>query len=113
MNWNKLTQAEQLHKIDEESQQEKIFIFKHSSRCNISSAALNRIERKWNSEDHKVVKPYFLDLINYRNLSNEIAAKYNVQHESPQVLIIQNGKCSFTHSHFDITYDDLMKQAGA
>ena len=60
-----------------------------------------------------MVKPYFLDLITYRNLSNEIAAKYEVKHESPQVLLIENGKCSFTHSHFEITYDALMKQASS
>ena len=112
MNWNNLTQAAQLNQIDLESNAGKVFIFKHSTRCSISSAALNRLERKWDEQDSNRVKPYFLDLINYRKLSTEIATKYNVEHESPQVLIIEKGKCSFANSHFDISYDSLMQNLG-
>ena len=113
MKWNALTQAEQLLTLDEESKKEKVFIFKHSTRCNISSAALNRIERKWGENDSSLIKPYFLDLLTYRKISNEIAERYNVAHESPQLLVIENGKCTFVDAHFDISYDALMQNISA
>lgn len=107
MNWNQLTQSNQLSTIDEESKNGKVFIFKHSTTCSISSAALNRLERKWQENDNLKIKPYYLDLLTYRQLSNEIAHKYGIVHESPQVLIIENEKCTLSNSHFDITYDSL------
>ena len=110
MNWNTLSQPNQLAQLDEESKNERVVIFKHSTRCNISSAALNRIERKWKEEDDALVKPYYLDLLSYRQLSYEIAEKYGVEHQSPQVLIIENGKCIFSTTHFDITYDSLFQK---
>lgn len=110
MNWNALTDLDQLDFIDKESQEKKVFIFKHSTTCSISNAALNRLERKWMENDEKVVKPYFLDLLRNRNISNEIATKYKVAHESPQVLVIEKGSCSFNCSHFDISYDGLMQE---
>jgi len=53
------------------------------------------------------IKPYYLDLIAFRDVSNEIAQKYQIAHESPQVLIIENGKCVYDNSHININYQDL------
>ncbi len=113
MKWNELTQPEHLVALDEVSKNEKVFIFKHSTRCSISTAALNRIERKWSESDTSLVKPYFLDLLAFRKISNEIADHYNIEHESPQLLVIENGKCTFVDAHFDISYDALMQNISA
>lgn len=51
-----------------------------------------------------MVKPYLLDLLTYRDISNQIAETYGVEHESPQVLVIQNGKSIFNRSHFEIDF---------
>lgn len=108
MKWNELNEASQLDTIEEESKEKAILIFKHSTRCSISSASLNRLERKW-QDGAGAPKPYFLDLIANRPISDEIASRYKIPHESPQVLIIRDGRCSYTTSHFGISFDDIME----
>jgi bacillithiol system protein YtxJ len=109
MKWNKLTEINQLNEINEASFNGNIMIFKHSTRCSISSSALNRVERSWNNEqDDDKVKPYFLDLIAHRDISNQIAQKWNIEHQSPQVLIIKNGECIYTESHMGINYNEIV-----
>lgn len=111
MNWNKLEDIDQLNIIDEESKSGKVLIFKDSTRCSISIASLNRIERNWKEGDEGKLKPYYLDLLNHRDISNEIAARYHVIHESPQVLIIQNGKCVYHISQSAINYNEIISLA--
>jgi bacillithiol system protein YtxJ len=104
MNWNKLETTEQLNEIRLNSKEYFILIFKHSTRCSISRAALDRFERNWKEEEMREVKPYYLDLITYREISNRIAEDFSVQHESPQVLIIRNGVSVYDRSHLDIDF---------
>ena len=106
MNWNELTDIEQLETIKQESEKQPILIFKHSTRCSISSMAKNRLERAWNFDAEKV-KPYYLDLIAFRNISNEIATLFGVEHQSPQVLLIKGGDSVFDASHNLISVADL------
>jgi bacillithiol system protein YtxJ len=80
----------------------KYSIFKHSTRCNISSMALSRMERSDFFEKNDLPF-YYLDLIQYRNISNYVAEKLNIEHESPQLLIIENGKCIANESHNGIS----------
>lgn len=68
---------------------------------------LDRLERQWNQNEMLSVKPYFLDLITFREISNQIEHQFNVVHESPQVLIISKGKSILDLSHFDISYDQI------
>lgn len=105
MNWINLTNIDQINEIIELSQQEPVLIFKHSTRCSISSTALNRLERAWNLENSKA---YYLDLISYRPISLEIANRFDVEHQSPQVLIIKNGECVYHESHWDISFDQML-----
>ena len=109
MNWNKLENINQLKTIDEESKVIKVLIVKHSTRCSISSTVLNRIERNWEETDSQKIKPYYLDLLAHRNISNEISSHYKILHQSPQVLIIDNGICIYHASHLDINYDEIMQ----
>ena len=108
MIWTQLRTETQLEKIQEESKTKSILIFKHSSRCSISQLALDRLERKWKSQETSHIKPYFLDLISFRGTSDCVAQKFDVEHESPQVLIIENGKVIYDRSHFDIDYDKIL-----
>jgi bacillithiol system protein YtxJ len=111
MEWNKLSEIEQLEEINKASFDTPVMIFKHSTRCSISSSALNRVERNWNNEQDDIkVKPYFLDLIAYRNVSNEIARKWNIEHQSPQILIIKNGTCIYTETHMGINYEEIINK---
>ena len=104
MNWTPLTEEHQLETIKEESKSQPVVIFKHSTRCSISSMAKNRLDR---DEAPEGMKFYYLDLIAYRALSNKIAEVFQVHHESPQVLLIKNGECTYDESHNGISMQDI------
>lgn len=106
INWERLESLDQLNVIKEESKTQPILIFKHSTRCSISSMALSRLEREWNSELDQL-KAYYLDLITFRQISNTIENAFGVYHESPQVLIIKNGECIYDASHMSISVNNL------
>ena len=107
MNWNKLEDISDIDKINNLSKEHKVLLFKHSTRCSISSSALNRLERNWKDEDSEKLRPYYLDLLKHRNVSNAIAELYAIEHQSPQVLVIKDGKCIYTETHYGISYEDL------
>jgi bacillithiol system protein YtxJ len=109
MNWIHLTDEITLDTIVQQSKLKPQVIFKHSTRCSISSMALNRFER---SKQPDAMDFYFLDLIKYRDISNKIADTFSVYHESPQVLLIKDGECTYSESHSGIDMDELIEQAG-
>lgn len=113
MNWVELTSANQLETIRAESQQQPVVIFKHSTRCSISRAVLDRVERNWNQTELSAVKPYFLDLLEYRPISNQIAVEFDVEHESPQAIIIWQGKPVYAESHFGIDLKEIKRVVNA
>lgn len=110
MNWSYLERAEQLNDIVNESAVNSILIFKHSTRCNISRAALDRLERNWKDAEVPNVKPYFLDLLSYRDISNTLAEQFQVEHQSPQVLIIRHGKAIYDNSHYGIDFREIREK---
>ena len=107
MNWLKLESIEQLQTIKDNSSENLILIFKHSTRCSISRSVLDRLERNWQQGEMNDVKPFYLDLIRYRDVSDQIAEDFSVEHESPQVLVIKNGQSVYDRSHIDINYREL------
>lgn len=104
MHWIHLTDEGQIKQIVSKSQLTPQVIFKHSTRCSISSTALSRLQRSTQPKD---VDFYFLDLLAHRDLSNKIAQLFNVHHESPQVLVIRDGECTFDESHLGISMDEI------
>lgn len=98
LNWVALESEQQLQELLSSS--ESALIFKHSTRCGISRSVLSQFEREL--EEKEGFTLYFLDLLNFRNLSDSIAEKTNVRHESPQVLLIQDGKIRYQASHESI-----------
>ena len=106
MNWISLTTLSELDKIKEDSYQSPQFIFKHSTRCSISKMVLSRFDSTIDSASLSV---YLLDLLNYRDLSNEIVDDFNVKHESPQLLVIKDGKCFKHSSHTSIHQFNLFE----
>jgi bacillithiol system protein YtxJ len=109
MNWIPLSSEAQLKDIVANTDQPAI-IFKHSTRCSISSAALSRLERSWKEDEVAPLKAYFLDLLSYRPVSNQIARTLDIVHQSPQLLLIHDGKCVYNASHMEISYPELKKQ---
>ncbi|MCX2742032.1 bacillithiol system redox-active protein YtxJ [Pontibacter anaerobius] len=113
MNWHPLTSVDQLEEIMDESKNTPVVIFKHSTACSISSTAKSRLERQWAGAGIDHVKPYYLDLISYRPVSNEVAELLQVRHQSPQLLLVQDGVCTYDASHLGISVDALKKQVAA
>ena len=111
MNWIPLTDEKQLAEIEAISQDKPVVIFKHSTRCSISSMSLDRLLRNWKEEDSIEITPYYLDLIAYRSLSNLVAERFGISHESPQVLLLKDGKVTYHESHYGISYAEIMNQS--
>jgi bacillithiol system protein YtxJ len=112
MLWHKLTDISQLQDIQNLSKEQSsngltVLLFKHSTRCSISSMALSRLESKW--KDDEKIPTYYLDLLNHRDISNEIESLYSVEHASPQVLLIKNGKCVYHASHSSINAAEILE----
>ena len=103
--WNELTDLAQLNEIITISNEKPVAIFKHSTRCSVSRMALKQFESEFNSSDK--VTPYFLDLIAHRDISNEIATRFGVYHQSPQLILIKEGKAIYNVSHSDIDAEEL------
>lgn len=108
MSWIALDKETQLEDIDTSSATRPQLIFKHSIRCSISAMIKNRLTKK---ELPDGIDFYYLDLVNHRDISNAIAHKYGVEHESPQVLLIKNGQCVYHASHGAIVMDDIVAEA--
>jgi bacillithiol system protein YtxJ len=108
INWIPLQFVRQLDEMVAVSGQKPAVIFKHSTRCSISRFALKQFENEFALEDK--VDAYFLDLIEYRDVSNEIANRFQVVHQSPQLLLIKNGQSVYDASHSDIDAGDLVER---
>lgn len=107
VNWIQLTNLDQLNEIVNESMTKPVAIFKHSTRCSVSRMALRQFENEFDSSDK--VTPYFLDLLEHRDISNEIATRFGVEHQSPQLILISNGKVIYDDSHGDIAAESLKR----
>ena len=110
MNWNKITEENQVDIIKQISHDQPVMILKHSTTCSISATALSRLERAWKDTEAGNLQPYYLDLLKYKPISNKIAETFDVEHESPQILIIKNGKSVYEASHFDIRFDEIISK---
>ncbi len=105
MDWKVLREEADLQEIIEKSATRAQVIFKHSTRCSISSVAKSRLDRAATPQNADF---YYLDLINFRSLSQKIAEVFQVYHESPQVLVIRNGECVYDESHMGIMMDEIL-----
>ena len=105
MNWTQLQSTDQLNEI--KNLPGYSIIFKHSTRCSISMMAKRRFELDWDSLPEELPL-YFLDLIQHREVSNQIAQLFHVYHESPQLLLIKDGECILDQSHGGISVDEAL-----
>ena len=108
INWIKLESEKDINELKSLSKSKICMIFKYSTRCGSSAVALDRLERSWDRTEMSEVQPFFLDLITYRNLSNLVAQEFDVLHESPQIILIENSSSVFDTSHFSINYNNIL-----
>lgn len=112
MDWKSIQSENQINSIIEKSKDKPCLIFKHSTTCPISSMAKRRLEMNWDISD-KEIDVFYLDLLSYRSISNLIAQKFQIEHQSPQVLLIEDGICTFNTSHLDISAEEIKGKVAA
>lgn len=105
--WKQLLDVLQLDDLVIESKENPILIFKHSTRCGVSRMVLKQFENEFDLQEEII--PYFLDVLAHRNVSNEIASRFGIRHETPQIVVIGNGQLVFDASHSDINVADLKR----
>lgn len=103
--WQALSDLAQLDDIEERSKAKTQVIFKHSTRCGISSMVMNQFVSKYDLDAN--LDLYYLDLLSHRAVSDEVGYKFQVMHQSPQLLIIKNGTTVAHASHGAINDIDL------
>ena len=104
--WKKIESQKDLDAAIEKSSQQKVLIFKHSTRCFISKTVLRSFEKQMQESD-KNFGYYFLDLLAYRSISNEIESRFDVVHQSPQLIVLENGKAIYNASDQNIDLDKI------
>ncbi|AIG30577.1 general stress protein [Flavobacterium psychrophilum] len=105
VNWKPLSDLGQLNEIKDLSHEKTVVIFKHSTRCSVSRMVLKQFENEYKLENKLAL--YFLDLLEHRDISNEIANSFGIVHQSPQLIVIQNGVAVYNASHESIDANDL------
>ncbi|HKK89416.1 MAG TPA: bacillithiol system redox-active protein YtxJ [Saprospiraceae bacterium] len=106
--WVELQSTEGLDDLENHSMDQPIVIFKHSTRCSISHFVHRRLASDWNFKKEELPF-YYLDLIQFRNLSNAIADRTGVKHESPQMILWYKGKVLYNASHDNINLNEMQK----
>ena len=104
MQWKQITDLTQISEI--KNNEGYSLIFKHSTRCSVSSMAKRRFELDWEAIP-EATNLYFLDLVAFREISANIAETFQVHHESPQILLIKDGDCILDASHSDISAEEV------
>lgn len=105
--WVDLNKMEQLDEIEKISEDKTVAILKHSTRCGVSKMVLRMFESDYDLNEDEPVQLYFLDLISYRDISNEIADRFKVRHESPQLIVLKNKEVVHHSSHQGISANKL------
>jgi len=110
--WTDLNSSEELEQLIDKSHATPAVIYKHSSRCGTSFFVRKRLEHDWNFADDEV-DIYFLDLISNREVSDEVAQRFGVRHESPQIIVISHGESIFDTSHGGVSVKAIKKALGS
>lgn len=95
----------QLDEIIEASKTKPQLLYKHSTRCGTCTVVRNQLDRQW-SHDGKI-DAWHLDLLKHRDISNTIADRFGVEHQSPQIIAIVNGAAIQHVSHGALSTEDL------
>lgn len=106
LDWNYLESMEDLDAAEQISNDKTVVLFKHSTRCSISRFVLKQFENAFDIPADKM-QIYFLDLIEYRPISNAIAERFEVTHQSPQMIVLKEGKSVYNSSHESIDAEAL------
>lgn len=106
--WKTIKSEEDLEKAIKQSYENRVAIFKHSTSCFISKTVLKNFEKEIENSDEQNASFYFLDLLAFRPISNKIAEDFGIRHESPQLIVFENGEPINNASHQDISLSQIL-----
>ena len=110
--WMNVESVEQLKDILLNDSEKPKLLFKHSTRCGISSMVLRSFEDAWSSGS-ELCDLYIIDLLRHRDVSNSIAELTGIMHQSPQAIVIKGKEIIYdaTHSGIDArTIESILKK---
>jgi len=107
LNWKKLDSVAQYEDLMKASNDKPFAVFKHSTRCSVSNMAKKKLEFEWSFKEEQI-PIYYLDLLVYREISNRLSNDLHIEHQSPQLLVIQNQKAIYHQSHGEIEVADIL-----
>lgn len=96
-----LVREDELDALVVRSSTRPVLIFKHSPTCGTSYFALDELSAWGQEQDAADV--HLVDVIAHRVVSNEIARRFGVRHQSPQVLLVRDGRVLWHASHYSVT----------
>lgn len=99
--------AEHIDTLVEKSFSDRVILYKHSTRCSISSAAYHQVAEWMNKCQDELLPVAYVDVIRNRFESMKIAERFEIRHQSPQILVIENGQLMEHFSHFEIRVSKL------
>ena len=103
-NFTEINSTEQLNELFEKSNEKPIVLFKHSTTCPISAGVHEEISNA--DADINIVI-----MQKARNVSDEIARRTGIRHESPQAIVLKDEKVIYHASHYDVTAEDVEKRS--
>ncbi|WP_010269919.1 bacillithiol system redox-active protein YtxJ [Paenibacillus senegalensis] len=102
-----LNSVDEWNKALELSDEQPVFIFKHSTRCPVSADAYDQYGAYLNRSANEDVAYFLVLVVEYRPVSNAIAESLELKHESPQAILIHKRKPVWHTSHWRITESNL------
>lgn len=106
MKWRTITTEEDIEEMVRQSQSTACLVYKHSTRCTMSEMIKYILEEEWDFGETELI-PYYLDILAHKKLAAKIADDFQVYHQSPQVLLIQEGECTFDEDHKAISVEEI------
>ncbi|MFT6148263.1 MAG: bacillithiol system protein YtxJ [Saprospiraceae bacterium] len=108
MNWIEITTLEQLDRISEISKSTPCVIYKHNTQCNTSEMMKYVLESDWKFKNNEV-QPFILDIFQYASIAIAVEDKFQVHHQSPQVLLIKSEECTYDADNMEISVEELIE----
>jgi bacillithiol system protein YtxJ len=110
MEWKAIKNESTFYEIQEISDREKVLIFKYTPDNVVSHVIRTLLQREWNAPFMNM-KTYCVDVINHKDVSDQITNQFGIEHNSPQVLVIKQGKCIYVKANGHIKFNDLKQFA--
>ncbi len=106
-NYHEIISTESLVEALKLSERETVLFFKHSATCGVSVRAFNEFQKYLESPAASLARNYVIVVQESREASDELASLVEVEHESPQAIVVRDGRAVWNDSHLAIKSEKL------